>query len=535
MKYNIIIYKKDNQKICTLAKLNKMKDNVFIMFYDIMIKYLQDTYGDISDANKLYNSFKTLEEISKESYNGVFFIKKSVTVYTIYNKYNSIINEICEIGMLDYNNITKTSFNCLKPQTISKLDFDSVMHLKNIKNVSSIKLFKNVQTIKFHESFNSMFDLDPTIAIKEVHLSDTFNQVLTDMNNVKIIHFGSSFNRTINPDFIKNVEELYFGYSFDCPLIFPNNLKKLGLGERFSLKLDFPDSLTWLSLKNYKYRLNKIDNLEYLYIKGSNYSQLENISFPKLVYLETLLQGKPPFNSYTSLKTLIIDECNNTMLGPTFFPPNLETLKFKNYKGVLDYPIPNIINLEFGSISQVIFKNNIIPNNLQYLKIGNQIINPYTLPNDVHTLELGEYYNFDISLGTLPKNLVILNLSDRFNCKIAPNTLNDIKELTLGKNYNQKFDKNVLPNTLESLTVGINYDKDIDLNNNSIKRLYLNYNKQINIKKLPDSLEELYFNNVTNIPHKCHISTKLPKNLHLLKVGVTIYGRKNIKNYFHLV
>lgn len=521
--YNNIIYKRENDNIVILHKFDKLITNPYNILYNTMINHLQVLYNDVEKAIKLYTNFKNYNDILNSNYQGIFFIKTNLTTFTIYNKNNNIINPCFSIGLVDDNNITKLSFDFLKIETIEYINYNDIIKLNNVPNMLVLDAFPNVKIIHFHESFCNNLILPNSV--EEIFLPDTYNLPILNFNNLKIIHFGSLYNKNISCS-IDKIEELYFGYGYDHPINLPNSLKKLEFYN--GPKLDFPQTLTHLTLKNYRHEIKYLENLQYLCIKCPNYNQLLGV-FPNVVYVDIDCPISDKIISFKIMfpkaHTLILGEINNKMMGPNFFPPNLEKLVIKNYKGVLDYKLPNLKYLEFGGTSQVLFCNNIICDNLEYFKIGNQNINLHTLPPNIHTLELGEYYNFEIVSGTLPKNITNLYLGDKYNCKIF--CLENTKLLKLGNYYNQIFGKNILCN-LDELYIGNSYNKELSLYNTNIKKLHIASNNII-LKDLPKNLEELHIDNINLISN-----IKLPKTIIVVNTNIQIYGRKNIKNYILL-
>lgn len=143
--------------------------------------------------------------------------------------------------------------------------------------------------------------------------------------------------------------------------------------------------------------------------------------------------------------------------------------------------LTHLTHLTFGYFFN---KQVILPQNLVYLLFENYFNQPITINNSLVHLIFGEYFNQPI---------------------IIPNSLT---HLTLGWNYNQSIE---LTKNLIYLSLGYKYTQKCDLAN--IKHLKINCNNIHLIDNLPNSLEILTLGKNFNLPLE-----NLPNSIKLIEI-----------------
>lgn len=207
------------------------------------------------------------------------------------------------------------------------------------------------------------------------------------------------------------------------------------------------------------------------------------------------------------LKYLILGKNNNTRFG--ILPQNLKILQINN-----PHYSHNIIHIPKTIRKLIIYSNNVRifddlnQTCLEELDLANYSTNYYNsnqndnnndnneinninlnkLPNTLKILSLPNYFNGSIDDLELPNSIVSLSLGKFYNIKINKFP-NELKWLDLGNWYNHPIDN--LPETLEQLIIGIDFDDTLILPKN-LKILDISDNHFINVVSLPDTLEKLY-------------------------------------------
>jgi hypothetical protein len=236
-------------------------------------------------------------------------------------------------------------------------------------------------------------------------------------------------------------------YKMSCPIILPNHIKELIVDDIDYSQLqnfNFPNSLESLHVKSCCGKLTREmfpANLQKLIIDGylSRITIVDNI-FPE------------------KLHTLIIEQIYHPLL-PRVLPPNLHTLKFR-----------------WNTNEQLVPR--IFPDSLHTLCLGvwqNRVILPGVLPPNLHTLYFGYHFNQPLTKGILPESLRLLSFSEHFNQPIPkgvlPSKLEILEFDTYGK-FNQPFEDDALPVSLQSLCIGVNYSHEIKVHENlKIRRI----------------------------------------------------------------
>lgn len=167
-----------------------------------------------------------------------------------------------------------------------------------------------------------------------------------------------------------NVKELEFIHGFDCYFILPKNLKILKLGFDFNKLIEFDVKELYLG---FSFNLN-LDLSNYSIEKFSLYSCNTNV-----------------IKLCNTIKTLILGYNNNVEINE-----GIRNLYLHDYDKIFDHKFKNIVNLYIGNYNMDF--NNKVFENLLYLSIN--------------------YFNKDI---TLPKNLLRIDLGEKFDSKIYLN------------------------------------------------------------------------------------------------------------------
>ncbi|KAM9977706.1 hypothetical protein ACTFIR_011578 [Dictyostelium discoideum] len=274
----------------------------------------------------------------------------------------------------------------------------------------------------------------------------------------------------------------------------PNSVKFLKLGDNFwtsnlfilelnKLKNFLPQSLTHLVLSN----------------SFSRYSKLNGRSFiPESV---TKLNIGDGFNRIirsddipVTLKSLVIGKSFKNSLN-LIDCKNLESLEF-----VYESHFNNILNND---------SNNLLPQNLKYLKFGN-----------LYTMEIK---NVELSL---PKTLTYLSFGSGFNSPINLQSLINLKSLIFESNYKFKFSVGSLPSSLTYLSIN-GYEKDFEIGvlPSNLQTLIISTfacytittKQKFEIGVLPSSITNFTFNNHYNTLHPFQ-SGVLPSSLTTLNL-----------------
>lgn len=176
---------------------------------------------------------------------------------------------------------------------------------------------------------------------------------------------------------------------------------------------------------------------------------------------------------------------------------DITNIKSLTYNGKESIEIPNnITQLTYNSNSFVI-----LPNYLTHLILGNRFDHEINLPHTLTHLSLGEKFN---KIITIP-NIIYLKL----NC----NNLNIIENL---------------PDSIEELELGENFDLELNNLPTSLKKIIFDkrsrYNKELN--NLPYSIEYLY------LPHRYNKKIiNIPNNLKIIYLNLNYNYINDFKNY----
>jgi len=130
-------------------------------------------------------------------------------------------------------------------------------------------------------------------------------------------------------------------------------------------------------------------------------------------------------------------------------------------------------------------------------------------------------FNQEIKKNVLPESLHTLTFGCRFNQEIKDNVLPDsLHTLRFGYYFNQEIKENVLPKSLHTFTLGYYFNQEIKENvlpSNLHTLAFGNrFNQEIKKNVLPNNLHTLAFGNRFNQEIKKNV---LPNNLHTLTFG----------------
>jgi hypothetical protein len=150
-----------------------------------------------------------------------------------------------------------------------------------------------------------------------------------------------------------------------------------------------------------------------------------------------------------------------------------------------------------------------LPPNLTYLSFGNYFNQKVDLPQNLVHINFGWSFN---QVVELPPNLVYINFGDKFNQEV--NLPPNLTHLTIGYCFNQKVD---LPLDIKYLKINCNNKNIIDYLPDSIEELVLGLDFDLELNNLPQSIKKIIFNSYTyNKELNCLPSNieyiELPKN-----------------------
>jgi hypothetical protein len=105
-----------------------------------------------------------------------------------------------------------------------------------------------------------------------------------------------------------------------------------------------------------------------------------------------------------------------------------------------------------------------IPDNVQFLNMGyffyKHPITTGELPTKLRCLTMGHWFNKPFDEDVLPESLESLILGNQFNQKFGLRSLpSHLKLLRIGYNFNQTWDQGVLPDSLQSLVLGHDFNQ----------------------------------------------------------------------------
>ena len=178
-------------------------------------------------------------------------------------------------------------------------------------------------------------------------------------------------------------------------------------------------------------------------------------------------------------------------------PQNVIHLTFGSY---FNQPLTipqNIIHLTFGndfnqqviipqSVTHLTFGGNfnqkiIIPQSVTHLTFGGNFNQKIIIPQNVTHLTFGYKFNQQV---IIPQNVTHLTFGNRFNQQVI--IPQNVTHLTFGNRFNQQV---IIPQNVTHLTFGYRFNQQINLPN--IKYIKLDCNIVDIIENLPNSIEEI--------------------------------------------
>ena len=305
------------------------------------------------------------------------------------------------------------------------------------------------------------------------------------------------------------IEEPYYKFTpEDIDLFKKNNKIKLRSSRSYDFQWygsinDLPDNITHLQIPNrYKENIDKYPlNLKVL-ILNSDYNKC--ITLPE------------------QLEEFICPTIGSEFNQNIIIPPNIKLLQFGDR---YNQPLNNL------------------PNSLETLILSNKkSIHPLdNLPCNLKTLKLLDALNSNITLDYLPINLTYLeiiqynNIDNKLTINIdnLPSSLQTLKIKIIGiLIYDNSFRN--LPLNLENFYIDDYYDKlDLSYLPDNLKNLYITNCTDIQITKLPSTLEKLHFTNVRiNNSNTCNNILQidfLPLNLKEFSINSNSNSKNSMK------
>jgi len=190
---------------------------------------------------------------------------------------------------------------------------------------------------------------------------------------------------------------------------------------------------------------------------------------------------------------------NEEIFKKNILPDSVEVLILPCiFSKPLDFIPKNTKILNLGHFFDKKLEKGFLPEGLTHLTFGqifNQPLEPYCIPESVIQLYFGDNFDQEINENTLPRNIEYLSLGG-FNKIISKNVIPEsVKHLKMTK-YNEILNKEILPLNIVSLNL-YSYNQELTKDSlpNNIKQLIfgINYDKEINLNDLPDSLIEILF------------------------------------------
>ncbi|QTF49327.1 FNIP repeat-containing protein [Acanthamoeba polyphaga mimivirus] len=389
-------------------------------------------------------------------------------------------------------------------------------YLSDIDKINFLKTCSSFYNHRFCVKFNDFHSFDK---IRDLDYSENFKRIVftKTKNNVKSFTLNNSYDR-IPID----AKHLVIGKLFKLSLknIIPRGITHLTIEEEYGSEInpgEIPDTVTYLNIKSRNILVKKgaiPDSVTHLYF-GSDYLSKDII--PKnVVYLRfgdfseceigqrlvetrqvngitvttTRIESYIPESvaclhlefsmSDNSLGEQIIEtqEINGEKISTTkivsYIPKNVTCLTIFNdvYKNTFNFIPKNVTKLNlFGEIIEMIDET-IIPKNITTLGLAcYRDLNKIKIPKKVTCLKfLFEYFTIP-KIFIIPEHITTISL--KYTHDIFKNVVfNNIPNLKIDSYYFEE--KSYLPNSIKTLTIYGNYDKNI-------------------IKKLPNTINTVIF------------------------------------------
>ena len=131
----------------------------------------------------------------------------------------------------------------------------------------------------------------------------------------------------------------------------------------------------------------------------------------------------------------------------------------------------------------------IIPQNVTHLTFGEEFNQQVTIPQNVIHLTFGHWFNQQV---IIPQNVTHLTFYCDFNQQVT--IPQNVTHLIFGWKFNQQV---IIPKNVTHLTFGYEFNQPVNLSN--IKYIKLNCNNINIIENLPNSVEEIEFGSNFNL------------------------------------
>jgi len=292
-----------------------------------------------------------------------------------------------------------------------------------------------------------------------------------------------------------------------------NPIKALFITSKAIRELYYDLFLLYLSIQSGKEQYFKEE-----YVTAIHHPILNEIEYGSNVTYLNLKNAlhRFDFNLPQGLKYLILPNWFNESIDD--FPDSIQHLEMgKNFNSSITKFPADLIFLKFGeNFNQPINNGNALKK-LKYLEV----------------LIFGIFFNYPVD-NFLPDSLNFLKFGKEYNLSVDKLPLN-LKHLEFGEQFNKNVDK--LPPNLEYLKFGENFNKNIDSLPKKLKSLILGFLFNTKIKFLPISLEHLeinsyyfnksidFLNNNVNLkylklgPSFNHTINNLPDSIEYLELG----------------
>ncbi|KAK5584832.1 hypothetical protein RB653_006449 [Dictyostelium firmibasis] len=362
------------------------------------------------------------------------------------------------------------------PNQITTLSFRCYSNFNDRINSERFKLPTTITSLTFGDDWkNGGFSFE----------KGDFHEGLKNLN---IIGYDKPLTDCILP---QSLESLSISHpnNYTLPLLndketfLPTNLKTLSISSQFNKGLTIPTNSIPQSITSLKLMSTDIE-IDNLFYKNSTIKNLEiKISLKK--QKQQISKEMLPSN----LQSLTVSTESN-IIEKNALPKSLEYLNYSiqdqqltdTYQllnnGFLNEGLKKLLidlpNLEINNHSNVYF-NDIFPKSLKELTLSNKFNINLNLLNKngsnvfnegLEKLKFGYYYNGEIELGLLPSTLKELEFGSSFNSPLKGGSLpNGLKVLRFEEygNFNQPFELNSLPLTLEQLYLPKGYNQSLTL------------------------------------------------------------------------
>jgi hypothetical protein len=358
--------------------------------------------------------------------------------------------------------------------------------------------------IKFNSTFDGIINenIKAIIIDNEIEIIDFLSIKFDALNELNFI--DNKINKiNIHPNFsnIENIDKLFSKNNLPSDLeelIILDDIQKIKLNPEF--------------LKNLPPKINKIELTSSEFIELNNLPNTLEILILNIRKVNITLDYLP-----SSLKILHLFDFTELGIDLYSLPPLLEEFILCSSKLNLNFDcLP--ANLKILKLPVYYYKKiNTIPIFLQELKISLDFnfLEDFKICPNLKKLTIGfsnqnhtnKISNFDLT--QIPETVEELGFGDNFNQKLIDLPKN-LKKLTFGFNF--KFYADNLPDSIEYLTFGYNFNNYVSKYPSGLKYLKFGRNFSQCIDNLPEGLVGLFVNERFHQP-----INKLPSTLEILE------------------